>query len=325
MRLTKHFARICAGLMLAAFAAAVAAQPTYPDKPIRLITPYPPGGGTTAVARLVGQKLTESWGQQVLIDNRPGGNTIIGTDILAKSQPDGYTLILVISTHVIVPSLLPVPYDPIKDFAPVATLGTSDYVLVVHPSVPVGNLKELFALAKTRPGKLNYGSTGSGGVQHLAVETMNIMAGITMQHIPYKGSGQLLPNLIGGEIQLSMQTPITAIGHIKSGRLKGIAYTGNARLPALPQIPTFAEAGMPGLEVTWWYGMLAPAGTPRRIIDKLSSEIARVLASPDITERLEALGTDPFISTPAKFAALLKSDMAKFARTIKAANIKAVQ
>jgi tripartite-type tricarboxylate transporter receptor subunit TctC len=322
MRYFTAASRILVVSMLIAIAGPVAAQQAYPSKPIRLITPYPPGGGTSVVARLMSQKLTERWGQQVLVDNRPGGNTIIGTQILVESPPDGYTLILVISTHVIVPSLFSAPYDPIKDFAPVTTLATSDYVLVVHPSVAAGNLKELIAQARANPGQLNYGSTGTGGMQHLAAESLGIMTGIKMQHIPYKGSGQLLPDLIGGQIQLSFQTPIGAIPHIRNGKLKAIAYTGETRLAALPQLPTFAEAGLPGFDMRFWYGILAPAGTPRGIIDKLSTEIGRILAMPDIKETLDSLGTEPFISTPEKFAALMQADMAKFVKIIKTANIK---
>ena len=314
-------ARILSVGMLVAYVDTAAAQQAYPNRLIRLITPYPPGGGTSVVAHILGQKLTESWGQQVLVDNRAGGNTIIGTDALAKSPPDGYTLILVVSTYVIVPSLFTTPYDPIKDFAPVATVANSDYVLVVHPSVPAKTLKELIALAKARPGQLNYGSTGTGGVQHLAGESMNIMAGIKMQHIPYKGSGQLLPALIGGQIHMSFQTPPASLPYIRAGRLRTIATGGSKRLPVLPQVPTFAEAGLPGLEVTTWFGILAPAGTPRAIIDKLSTEFAKILAMPDTKEKLESSGADPFFSTPEKFAALMKTDMAKYAKVIKTANI----
>ena len=298
-------------------------QQAYPGKAIRLVTPYPPGGGTTVVARVLGQKLTESWGQQVLVDNRGGGNTIIGTEVVAKSPPDGYTLILVVSTYVIVPSLIPTPYDVIKDFAPIATVANSDYVLVVHPSIPARNLKELIALAKARPGQLNYGSTGSGGVQHLAGESLNMLAGIKMEHIPYKGSGQLLPALIGGHVDMSFQTPPASLPHVKAGRIRPIAAGGTKRLPSLPDIPTFAEAGVRGLEVTTWFGVLAPAGTPQPIVQKLSGELSRIITMPDVKEKLESLGAEPFFSDSNRFATLLRNDMARYAKVIKAANIKA--
>ena len=298
-------------------------QQSYPGKAIRLVTPYPPGGGTTVVARVLGQKLTESWGQQVLVDNRGGGNTIIGTEVVAKSPPDGYTLILVVSTYVIVPSLIPTPYDVIKDFAPIATVANSDYVLVVHPSIPAKNLKELITLAKARPGQLNYGSTGSGGVQHLAGESLNMLAGIKMEHIPYKGSGQLLPALIGGHVDMSFQTPPASLPHINAGKIRPIATGGNKRLSSLPAIPTFAEAGVRGLEVTTWFGVLAPAGTPQPIVQKLSGELYRIITMPDVKEKLESLGAEPFFSNSESFAALLKNDMARYTKVIKAANIKA--
>ena len=315
-------ARTAALFMLMIIAGSAAAQQDYPRKPIRLITPYPPGGGTTVVARILSQKLTEAWGQQVLVDNRPGGNTIIGTEAAAKAAPDGYTLVLQVSTFAIVPSLVPTPYDPVKDFAPIANVARSDYLMVVHPSVTANNLLEFIALAKARPGQLNYGSTGTGGVQHLAGESLNITAGIKMQHIPYKGSGQLLPELIGGQIQMSFQVPISAIAHIKSGKLKGIAIGGDQRLPSLPQVPTFAEAGLPGFEVNTWFGMLAPAGTPRVIIDKLSAEFAKILSTPDTIQKLDSLGATPLYSTPDQFAALIKADVAKYAKIIKTAGIQ---
>ncbi len=302
---------------------ALAQQPSYPTKPIRLVTPYPPGGGTSVVARLLGQKLTESWGQQVLVDNRGGGNTIIGTDLVAKAPPDGYTLLLVVSTYVIVPSLMPTPYDVIKDFAPIATVANSDYVLVIHPSIPAKTLKEFIALAKARPGQLNYGSTGSGGVQHLAGESMNLLAGIKMQHVPYKGSGQLLPALIGGHVDLSFQTPPASLPHVKAGKIRPIAISGTKRFSALPDVPTFAEAGLPGFDVSTWFGVLAPAGTPQHIVQALSSELGKIIAITEVKEKLESLGAPPFYSSPEKFAALLKSDMARYAKVIRTANIKA--
>lgn len=298
-----------------------AAQAPYPAKPIRVIVPNAQGGGTTILPRLIGQKLTENWGQPVIVENRVGGNGMIGTEAVAKSPPDGYTILSMAMGHVILPNLLPTPYDAIKDFAPIATTASSEFILVLHPSVPANNLKEFIALAKSRPGQLNYASSGSGEPTRLAAESFNIVAGVKIQHIPYKGSGPALSDLLGGQVQMYFATPIGVIAHIKSGKLKALAISGATRLPALPQLPTFTEAGMPGLDVKLWYGLLAPAGTPREIVDKLSAEIAKILASPDIKEKLVSQGMPPFISTPDQFAVLLKADLAKFGKVIKIANI----
>jgi tripartite-type tricarboxylate transporter receptor subunit TctC len=313
---------LIAGALLA-LAGPAAAQQDYPNKPIRFITPFPPGGSTTIVARLIGQKLTESWGQQVLVDNRPGGNTIIGTEALAKSAPDGYTIILTQTNHVINALLLPnLPYDSIKDFTPVATVASGEYVLVVGPSVPAGNLQELIALAKSKPGQLNYASAGNGGITHLATELLNMMAGIQTQHIPYKGSAPAMIDIIGGQVQMYICSPAAAVPHVRSGRLKPIAVSGESRVSVLPQVPTFTESGLPGFEVRTWYGILAPAGTPKAIVDKIAGEVARIVVAPDVRDELLAQGVEAFVSTPEQFAALLKLELAKYAKVIKVANIK---
>jgi len=309
-------------LLLALANVATAQQQIYPSKPIRIISPYPPGGTTDILARLVGQKLNESWGQQVLVENRPGGNTIIGTEMLVKSPPDGYTLLSILTTHVIVPNLQPTSYDPIRDFIAVATFTSTEQVLVMHPSVPVNTLQELIALAKARPGQLNFASGGSGTASHLAGELFNLMAGIRMQHIPYKGSAPATNDLVGGQVQLFFGPPIVTLPHIRSGRIKAIAIGGEARMSALPRVPTFTQAGLPGYDAKIWYGMLAPAGTPGDVINRLSSEIARILAMPDIRERLVGQGMDPFISSPDQFAALIRADFAKWGKVIKTANIR---
>jgi len=300
-----------------------AAQQDYPNKPIRFIVPFPPGGSTDPVARLIGQKLTESWGQQVIVDNRPGGNTIIGTEALAKSAPDGYTMSLATSTFVISPHLVPsLPYDSFKDFAPVATLASSEFVLVLNASVPANNLQEFIALAKSRPGGLNCASTGTGSANHLASEFFNMLAGIKTQHIPYKGGGPALTDLLGGLVQMAFNPPLAYLPHIKTGRLKAIAISGESRHSSLPQVPTFTEAGLPGYSIGYWIGVLAPTGTPKAIIDKLSTEIGRILAMPDTKEKIAVQGMDSFISSPEQFAALTKADMAKWGKVIKAAGIK---
>jgi tripartite-type tricarboxylate transporter receptor subunit TctC len=299
------------------------AQGAYPTKPIRLITPFAPGGSTTAVGRVIGQALTERWGQNVIIDNRPGGNMIIGTEALAKAAPDGYTLILTTNAHVINPSLFAkLPYDPIKDFAPVGNVYSSEFVLVINPTLPANNLQELIALAKAKPGQLNYATTGAGGSGHLANEMFAMLAGIKTQHIPYKGAGPAMVDLIGGQIQMFINNPLTVIGHIRNGRMRGIAVTGATRMPALPQVPTFTEAGLPGMEVKPWFCILAPAGTPKPLIDKLSTEIARIVATPEVQDFLAKQGMDPFSSTPEQLSALMKADMARWAKFIKAANIR---
>ena len=314
--------RILAVGVLAGFAGSVGAQQDYPNRPIRFITPYVPGGTTTILARLVGQKLTETWGQQVVVENRPGGNTAIGTEAVGKSPADGYTILLAGSSHTLLPQLQPVSYDPIKDFAAVATLAKTEIVLVLHASVPAHNLQEFIAVAKAMPGKLNYATPGAGGIQHLGTESLNIMAGIKTQHIPYKGAGQALIDLIGGQVQLYLITSAAFVPHSKNPKLRAIAITGDTRMAALPEVPTFAEAGLPGFEVTSWFGVLAPGGTPKAVVDKLSREIARNLALPDFREKLVAQGADPFITTPEQFGELMKSDMAKFAKVISTANIK---
>jgi tripartite-type tricarboxylate transporter receptor subunit TctC len=296
---------------------------SYPTKPIRLIVPFAPGGSTTIVARVLGNKLTESWGQQVIVDNRGGGNTIVGTETLARAAPDGHTVILTSGAHVTLPSLYPkLPYDPIRDFAPVGGVFRGEFVLVLNPSVPANNLQELIALAKAKPDQLNYATAGAGAASHLAIELMNLRTGIKTQHIPYKGSGPAILDLVAGQVQMFMNSPLTLMSVIKQGKVKSIAVTGDTRVPALPQVPTFAEAGLPGFDVSPWFCMLAPAGTPKPIVTKLSNEIARILVLPDIQDFLVKQGVASFSSTPEQLGALMKTDMAKWAKVIKAANIK---
>lgn len=312
---------IIAALLLG-FAATAGAQPVYPSKPIRFISPYPAGGTTDIMARLVGAKLTESWGQPVLVDNRPGGNTLIGSEAMLKSPADGYTLLSILTSHVIVPNLAPTPFDVVRDFAAVATVSSTQLVLVLHPSVPAHDLQQLIALAKSRPGQLNYGSGGSGTVTHLAGEFFNMQAGVKIQHIPYKGSAQALTDLVGGQIHLYYSPPIMAMAHLKSGRLRAIALTGDKKLAALPALRPASESGLKDFVINIWYGFLAPAATPKAVIDKLNAEIAKILALPDIREKLLSQGMDPMISTPEQFSALIKADYAKFTQIIKRAQIK---
>jgi tripartite-type tricarboxylate transporter receptor subunit TctC len=313
-----------AGALIALTPAATAQQQPYPSKPIRFISPYAPGGATSILGRLVGQRLTESWGQPVVLDNRPGGNGVISAEALLKSQPDGYTILLISgSAHLVAPLLIQnFPYDPINSFAPVATLASGEIVLLLHPSVPASTLREFIALAKASPGQLNYSTAGNGGMSHLAAELFSSLAGTKMQAVAYKGSTPAVTDLIGGQVQLSFQNPFSLIPQIRSGRLKAIAITGETRASALPTVPTFTEAGLPSMDVKLWYGILAPAATPKQIINKLSAEIAKILAMPDTKDKLGSQGMEPFVSTPEQFDALMRADTAQYARIIKSANIK---
>ncbi len=328
MRQWKRFAAP-AGILTAAMlllGGTCAAQQAYPNKPIRFITPFPPGGQTNLLARLFGQKLTESWGQPVIVDNRPGGNTIIGTEALARANADGYTLIMTTNSHVIIPHLhAKLPFDPMKDFAPVATISSNETLLLVHPAVPAQTLQELIALAKAKPGQLNYASLGTGGIQHLSSEMFNLAAGVKIHGIPYKGGGPAITALIAGQVELSIQGPATSLPHVRSGKLRALAITGPSRWSALPQVPTFTEAGLPAYDMKYWQAVLAPAGTPAALVEKIAAEIARIQKMPDTHERLVSQGLDPWISGPSQFAATLKSEMAKYGKIIKAANIKLEQ
>jgi tripartite-type tricarboxylate transporter receptor subunit TctC len=322
MKVSSAFVRIFIAGLLLALAATAPAQQNYPNKHIRLISPYAPGGGNSLMARLVGEKLTESWGRPVIVDNRPGGNTIIGTAAAAKATPDGYTMLLAGSSHVIVPLAIDTPYHPIRDFAAIGTIAKYEQILVVNPSLPAKTLQEFIALAKSRPGQLNYVTFGSGSSSHLAMELLSMNTGIRMQHIPHKGTGPALTDVIGGHADAFLSTPSAAIPHIRSGRLRALAVSGQARSPAVPDVPSFSEAGMPGFEVRSWYGLVAPAGTPKPIVDKVSAELARIVASAEMRDKLSTQGVEPYVNSADGYTALLKSDMAKWAKVIKAANIK---
>lgn len=314
--------RILTVAVLAVSSGAPAAQQNYPTKPIRWVTPYPPGGSTTALSRLVGEKLSEAFGRPVIIDNRPGGNTVIGVDVVAKAAPDGYTILLGGNTQIVLNLLMRPPYDIFRDFAPVTIMAKTNYILVVNPLLPVNNLQEFIAYAKARPGQLNVASVASGSSQHLMGELFGILTGIKMQHIPYKGGQQGIIDLMGANVQASFSNAINVIPHIKNGRLKGLAITGDKRTAALPQLPTYAEAGLPGYDPKNWQGILAPARTPSAIVAKLSAEVGKILAMPDITERLVNSGMEPFHTGPEKMAAQMKSDYAETSKIIKTANIK---
>ena len=315
-------ARFLAFAAAIGFAGCALAQQDYPNRPIRYILPYAPGGSTGFTARLVGQRLTEAWGQQVVIDYRAGANTVLGTEIAVKSKPDGYTLMYIGSVTATNHTLLKTPYDVTKDIATIATIAGYENLLAVHPSLPVRTLKELIALAKARPGQLDYATSSHGGSTHLAVELLNQTAGIRTRQIPYKGGGPAVIALVSGEVHFIMAVPVNILSHIKNGRLRGIAITGASRVTALPDVPTFTEAGVPNISMQTWHGVAAPAGTPKVIVDRISAEVAKLVAMPDAREKLDTQGFVPFYNNPEQMAALLKADIAKYAKLIKAANIK---
>ena len=322
MKAFNAMVRMATVAILMGLAGFVAAQQAYPSKPMRIIIPFPPGGSNDVLARIVGVKLTESLGQQVIVDNRGGGNTIIGTEAAAKSPADGYTLLLAGSTQVSLPSLYrSLPFDVVRDFAPVATIARSEFVLVVHPLVPANSLQELIALARARPGQINYASSSTGGPTHLSAVLFGMIADIRIQHIPYKGGGPAIADLIGGQVQMAFGNPSNVVSQVKAGKIKAIAVSGDARLAALPQVLTFTEAGLPGMVVGNWYGFLVPAATPKDIVDRLASEIGKIAATPDYKERIVSQGLDTFVSTPEQFAAMVKSDIARVGKIIKAGNI----
>ena len=308
---------------IAAFAAGAAAQ-GFPSKQARIIVPQAPGGASDALARIIAAKLGEKWGQQVIVENRAGAGGNIGTLEAAKSPADGHTLLLgYIGTHAINPSLYHnLPWDPIRDFTPVATLAAVPFVVVVNPSLAANNTQELIANARAADGKLTYSSAGNGSVNHLLGEMFDGAAGVKMTHIPYKGAGPALADLIGGQVQVSFTSMPSVIGHIKSGKLRAIAVTSKARSETLPELPTLAESGLAGFDVNPWFGLLAPAGTPAAIVSQLNREINELLATPDLRARFAGQGAVPLATPPAEFAALLKQDIEKWAKVVKDSGAK---
>jgi tripartite-type tricarboxylate transporter receptor subunit TctC len=316
---------VCLGALMIVGSPSIAQQ-TYPARAIRFIVPYPPGGSTDPMARLVANKLAERWGQSVVVDNRPGGSTIIGTEVVAKAAPDGHTILLASSAFVTGPSMFSrLPYSTLRDFTGVATIAKSRFVLVTGTQLPANNLQEFIALAKARAGKLSFASSGIGANTHLSAELFNGMVGTKMHHIPYKGSGVLVTDLISGRVDLSFQVPITVMTYITSNRLKALAISGDSRAPALPDVPTFSEAGLPGFRPEGWFGIVMPAGAPKFAINKMSSEVAAILALPDSRDYLIKQGSEAFVSTPEQVNALIKADVARYAKIIKDANIQAQQ
>ena len=307
--------------LLSIYATSSSAQ-SYPAKPIRFIVPLASGGGVDTSARLLGQKLTEAWGQPVVIENRPGAGGTIATEIVARAAPDGYTLVMVSSAHVITPSLYALSYDAVRDFAPITLAVLAPFVLVVHPSLPVRSVKELIALAKTRPNQLLWASSGNGSPGHLALELLKMMTGVQIVHVPYKGTAPGITDLIGGRVSVNSATIVSTMPHVTAGRLRALAVLSGKRSQAVPQLPTVAESGIAGYEIDVWYGTLAPAKTPKEIIARLHDETARILAQPDVKERMLAMGLEPIGNPPDQFADYLRAEVAKWAKVVRAADIR---
>jgi len=299
------------------------AQQAYPARAVRLVVPSAPGGGTDITARIMAPKFSEYFGQQVVVENRAGAATMIGGEMVARSAPDGYTLLMGISTLAINAAMYKkVAYDALKDFAPIAQVVTLSNVLVTHPSLPARNVKELVAFAKSRPGQVNFASAGVGTNPHLSMELFLSLAGLKMMHVPYKGSGQGIIDVMAGHVPVMMPAVPTALVYIKNGRLRPLGVSGAKRSQAAPDIPTIAEAGIPGYEATQWFGILAPAGTPRAIVDRWHRETVRALKDPEVRDRLVADGADPVGSTPEEFAAYLRAETIKWAKVVKAIGIR---
>lgn len=300
----------------------IAAQ-DYPSKPIRLIAPFAPAGTLDVLARAIGQRLTEAWGQPVVVENRPGAGGNIGTEIVAKSPADGHTMLLISVGFTSNPALYrKLPYDPVRDFAPVSLVAATQNVVVVHPSVPARSVKELIRLAKSRPGQLNFASSGTGTSQHLAGELFKSMAGVEMQHIPFRGGPLALTSLISGEVSLMFNNLFTALPHVEAGRLRALAVTSARRSAAAPGIPTIAESGLPGYDVSTWYGLLVPAGTPKGIVAKLNAEVVRILNLPEMRERLGNV-VELIPGTPDQFAAHIRQEMVKWAQVVRQSGARA--
>jgi tripartite-type tricarboxylate transporter receptor subunit TctC len=314
-------AALAAGLI--AFAALIGGLPAaaYPKKPIELIVPFTAGGTTDNIARLISQRLTDRWGATVVVNNRPGSGGTIATGIAAKAPPDGHSLLVTTIGFAITPALHKLPYDPIKDFAPITELASLPLMLVVNASLPVTNLKEFIALARTKPGALDYASAGVGTSPHLAGEMFKTMAGVDLVHVPYKGNAEVTNAIIGGHVKVYFSLVPASLPHVKSGRLRVLAVTTTQRLPDLPDVPTIAELGFPAYEISSWQGMFAPAGTPKEIIGKINGEVVQMLNTPEVRARMAREGADPVGSTPEQFAVRVKSEIEKWSKVAKAAGL----
>ncbi|MDX3904623.1 MAG: tripartite tricarboxylate transporter substrate binding protein [Pigmentiphaga sp.] len=313
-----------AAMLLGAMMGTAAHAEDYPSRPVRIVIPFAPGGSNDIVGRLIGEELSKRLAQPFIVDNRGGAGGTIGTELVAKSRPDGYTLLLISTPHTANSTLYKkLPYDPVKDFEPIARIGTAPLLISVYPGLPVKTLSELIAYAKANPGKLNYVSSGVGSSQHLVSELFEIRAGISMTHVPYKGAGAALADVAAGHAQVSVGTVLQALPHVKANRLRPLAVSGGQRQPVVPDVPTVEEAGLAGYDGDNWWGVLAPAGTPRPIVDKLSKAIADILADPDMRRRLEAESATVAYLAPAPFGEFLTSETAKWAELIKRLGIQA--
>lgn len=322
--ITRH-TTIRRGVMLIALSAALtgftddAAASAYPDKPVRFIVPFAPGGGTDIVARIIAQKLNDAWGRPVIVDNRPGAGSTIGTELAVNAQPDGYTMVLnSISLAFSATLYKALPYDAVRDLAPVTLVATQPNMLVVNPRLPVTSVRELVALAKSKPGTITYASGGSGSGPHLATELLKMLTGIDVTHVPYKGTGPALADLLSGQVQMMVAVTASALPHVKAGKLRALAVTGATRSAVVPDIPTVAEAGVTGYEFKTWYGIQVPARTPRAVIHRLNIEVSRILRLPEVIGRFSAAGLEASASTPEEFGALIRSEIAKWAKVVRA-------
>jgi len=312
------FASIVAGM------ATVSAQ-TWPERPVRILVGYPPGGGTDLVARLMQQPLSTRWGQPVVIDNRPGANAIIASEAVAKAKPDGYTLLMAYATEVAVnpATMKKLPYDPVRDFAPISQLAGAPLVLAVHPALAAKDVRELVALAKAKPGTLSYSSSGSGSVHHFAGELFKLQTGADILHVPYKGSGPAAADAVAGQVQANFASVASVLRFVQAGRLRALAVTSKRRSPQMPEVPSMVEAGLADFELTSWYGLLAPAGTPAEVIAKIHADVMALLAVAEIQKSFATQGLDMAGSTPQAFGEFIRGEAAKFARIAKAGNIHA--
>jgi tripartite-type tricarboxylate transporter receptor subunit TctC len=335
--LTKHAKALACGLAIAGYVAGISAPvhsqtpasaqsstgpPSYPVKVIRIVDAFPPGGGSDFVARSIAPKLTQAWGQQVLVENRGGANGIIGNEHVLRSAPDGYTVLIATGSYAANPSLHKLPYDPINDITVIGRVASTMFMVVVHPSVPAKSIKEFVALARAKPGAINFGSTGTGGSTHLVMEYFKLTAGVDLAHIPYKGTGPAVTDLIGGQIQVMIAATAPVMPHVKSGRLRALAVSGPKRIAGAPDLPTVIEAGVPGYDVTSWYAFVGPKGLPKEIVSTWNAELARITQRPDIRERFANGGMEAVSGPPEEFAAILKRDVDRWAKVVKQAGIK---
>jgi tripartite-type tricarboxylate transporter receptor subunit TctC len=296
---------------------------SYPNQPIRFIVPYAAGGGVDMVARAVGPTLSERLGQPVVIDNRGGAGGNIGTELAARAEPNGYTIVMGAAALAINTSLYrKLPFDPVKDFVPISLISATPNILAVHPTIPAKSVRQLIQLAKAKPGSLNYGSAGNGTTSHLALELFKTMAGVEIVHIPYKGTAPAVVGLLGGEVAMMLAPALTLISHVRSKKVNGLAVSSLKRLPAIPELPTIAESGVPGFEARQWYGVLAPTGTPKAIVMRLNSEIVKIVDSPEVTKRFMSEGSEPIGSTPEEFARHLKAEIAKWTKAVAASGAR---